>query len=520
MTTDMTLRQAADPLAPYWTVRYSAQGTANPFDFLPANLFNVFSTQGHGSLQRHYMAVLLRIYELAEFNRFGLTRQVVVAEIVDYLKTVSQEELLEIETEDESDSSGWFDSAHHGRDNASYLLRRLVEAGWLEREQTADYTEYITLPDYAFTLLEAFRAVREQKPKEFTGQLYAAHQLLTNESEDFAPSLALTQAYENVRQVVRGLNELNQNIRRYTERVTKDRDVAELLRLQYDDYAQVLGPAYHALKTSDHVSRYRRDIVVRLQGWQMDDGWLERAANELAVQSRRTPAQAVEESGHIMRFIIHQLEGLDPLLDEIDRRHAQYLRTSLRQVRYQLVNAEGSFKERLICLGRRLANLLEEGERWLPEDMPSLQAPSLRQPDANSFYTPPRQRAPFVPQPVIMPLLDPDDADTLRALTLREISQTITPDKVNGYVKALFNGHRVLHVSDLPTDLFDDLPWFIYVVAYGNHPDVEYDIEPLPGEPVAAGPYRVKPFQLVRGWHQVADSKQQAILAAAVQTRS
>ena len=31
------------------------------------------------------MAVLLRIYDLAEFNRFGLTRDIVLAEIVDYL---------------------------------------------------------------------------------------------------------------------------------------------------------------------------------------------------------------------------------------------------------------------------------------------------------------------------------------------------------------------------------------------------------------------------------------------------
>lgn len=464
--------------------------TRNPFDILPANLFNVFSTQGHGNLQRHYMAILLRIYELAEFNRFGLTREVVVAEIVDYFKTMEPEDLAAIEAENASNGGE--------QDYAGYLLRRLVEAGWLEREQSADYTEYIILPDYAFTLLEALRSIQEQKPKEFTGQLYAAHQLLANESDDFAPSLALTQAYENVRQVVRGLNELNQNIRRYTERATQDQDVSTLLRLQYDDYAQVLGPAYHALKTSDHVSRYRRDIIVRLQAWQMDGDWLASAADELAVQGRGTPAQAVEEIGHIMRFIVHQLEGLDPLLDEIDRRHAQYLRTSLRQVRYQLVSADGSFQERLVALGRKLAALLDQGAGWLPEGMPSLQAPCLREPDANSFYTPPQRRAPFVPEPVIMPLLDPGDADALRALTLQEISQTITPDKVNSYVKSLFNGHRALHVSELPADLFKDLPWFIYVVAYGSHPDTEYDIEPLPGEPVKAGLYHVKPFQLVR----------------------
>jgi len=51
---------------------------------LPASLFNLLSSHA-GALQRHYAAILLRIYELAEFNRFGLTHEVVIAEIVDYL---------------------------------------------------------------------------------------------------------------------------------------------------------------------------------------------------------------------------------------------------------------------------------------------------------------------------------------------------------------------------------------------------------------------------------------------------
>jgi hypothetical protein len=478
------------------TVQAGVGAAASPFDVLPENLFNVFSTQGHGNLQRHYMAILLRIYTLAEFNRFGLTREVVVGEIVDYLKTVDAEELAAIGSEEEPEGGE--------RDYAGCLLRRLVDAGWLEREQSADYTEFIVLPDYAFTLLEALRAIQEQKPKEFTGQLYAAHQLLTREGDDFSPALALTQAYENVRQVVRGLNELNQNIRRYTERVTRDpatgerASVPELLRLQYEDYAQALGPAYHALKTSDHVSRYRRDIVVRLQGWQVDDEWLNRTADELAGQGRRTPGQAAQEIEHIMRFVVQQLEGLDPLLEEIDRRHAGYLRTSLRQVRYQLVNAEGSFRERLVVLGRQLAAQMEEGGAWLPDDAPVLRALGVRAVDVNSFYTPPRRQAPFAPDPVVMPLLGPDDADLLRALTLEEISQAITPDKVDRYVQGLFNGHRRIHVRDLPAGLFDDLPWLIYVVAYGNHPDTGYGLEPLPGEPVRMGACRVRPFELVK----------------------
>ena len=72
---------------------------ANPFDILPPNLFNLFSTQGYITLQQHYMAILLRIYALAEFNRFGLAREVVIAEIVDYLQTADVEREIAAEME-------------------------------------------------------------------------------------------------------------------------------------------------------------------------------------------------------------------------------------------------------------------------------------------------------------------------------------------------------------------------------------------------------------------------------------
>lgn len=468
----------------------------NPFDLLPANLFNVFSTQGQGGLQRHYMAILLRLYELAEFNRFGLTREVVIADIVEYLTKEGLDSLPQTLPENGDEPlPGTI------QEYASWLLRRLVEVGWLEREQQADYTEYIILPDYAFTLLEALRTIQQQKPREYTGQLYAAHQLITHQGENFSPALALTQAYENVRQVVRGLNELNQNIRRYIERVSRNQSVAELLRLQYDEYSQALGPAYHALKTSDHVSRYRRDIIGQLQNWQLDAAWLDQTAAELATQGRLSPAQAADEINHYLRFITGQLESLDPLLEEIDRRHSQYLRTSLRQIRYQLVSADGSFKDRLTSLARDLAALQAEGESWLPEEAPSFQTVAAEQPDVHSFYTLPQRRAPFTPQPVVLPLLDPATARTLHAATLQQLGAAITPAKIQAFVGQFFNGHRILHINDLPHDAFAtpaDLPWLIYTVAYGNHPEVNYNLEPLDGEPVELGPVRVMPFQLVK----------------------
>jgi hypothetical protein len=138
-----------------------ATALSNPFDVLPSQLFNVLGSGGH---QRHYMAVLLRIYAMAEFNRFGLTREMVIAEIVDYVNAVAAEETVApaeeaAETDDTLEEAPPIDDP---QEYASWVVRRLVDAGWLEREQDADYTEYIILPDYAFTLLEALRTIYEK----------------------------------------------------------------------------------------------------------------------------------------------------------------------------------------------------------------------------------------------------------------------------------------------------------------------------------------------------------------------
>jgi len=181
-------------------------------------------------------------------------------------------------------------------------------------------------------------------------------------------------------------------------------------------------------------------------------------------------------------------------------------------VRYQLVSADGSFKDRLAYLAQQLAQLQSEGETWLPDEMPAFQVTPIEQPDKNSFYTPPMQRTPFTPQPVIAPVLDPAVVHSLQAATLQGMSKVITPTKVQHFVNKFFNGSNTLHISDFPPDTFacdTDLPWLIYTIAYGNHPEVNYALEALPGEPVALGPVRVMPFQLIKKYQVMREDTQQ-----------
>lgn len=105
---------------------------ANPFDILPLNLFNLFSTQGFITLQHHYMAILLRIYGLAEFNRFGLAREVVIAEIVNYLQSAGAEGEIaaDMATQAEEDPEpASLTGQKSEQDYAAYLLRRLENTG-------------------------------------------------------------------------------------------------------------------------------------------------------------------------------------------------------------------------------------------------------------------------------------------------------------------------------------------------------------------------------------------------------
>ena len=210
------------------------------------------------------------------------------------------------------------------------------------------------------------------------------------------------------------------------------------------------------------------------------------------------PAQAEQTLAGYVHFIIHQLEGLDPLIEDIDKRHAQYLRTSLPQIRYQLGNSDGSFKDRLVSLARKLSVFKEEGMEYLPSEAPALRQHPVDLPDLHSYYTPPQRRAPFIPDTVIVPILHPEDLASLRALTMKDVTQAFSPDKVNRKVMGFFNGHKKLHIAELPSEVSSDLHWLTTIVAYAHHPEVSYGLELADGELIDMGKYRIVPFELVK----------------------
>jgi hypothetical protein len=134
----------------------------------------------------------------------------------------------------------------------------------------------------------------------------------------------------------------------------------------------------------------------------------------------------------------------------------------------------------------------------LPTDARGLCQTPVRAPDVHSFYTPPQRHGPFAPDIIILPTLHPDELASLRSITMLDVTQAFSPDKVNRKVMGFFNGHKKLHVSELPPDMLDDLHWLTTIIAYAHHPEVTYGLEVVSGSPVQIGPYRVAPFELAK----------------------
>lgn len=113
-----------------------------------------------------------------------------------------------------------------------------------------------------------------------------------------------------------------------------------------------------------------------------------------------------------------------------------------------------------------------------------------------SFYTMPQRRAPFTPDSIIIPTLHPDDFATLHALTMQDVAQAFSPEKVNRKVLGFFNGHKRLPIAEIP--IRDDLHWLTTIIAYAHHPEVSYGLEIVEGEAVRVGQYKVVPFDLIK----------------------
>ncbi|MCL2185502.1 MAG: DUF5716 family protein [Treponema sp.] len=345
------------------------------FSILPENFFSPLATPN----RQHYAALLVLYYRLFQEN-YGLERELVVREFMNYLSprhdTLHTEEIddsinqenetfisnsennsninLEFNFDAEQEAtlkkkSGSSDNSSFAvnREIANRFLRRLVNTGWLSEETLADFTRVINITAWGKPFFEAFIRVEEGLKTEYESHVVNVYSSLCGETVKENGHFMVLKAREEARSLIDSLKVLSQSIKGYYDKLNAETirsEAASVLHEHYNFYVgDVLDRAYKRLKTSDNVSRYRQSIYKKITKLLHDNEWLNASAGKYMrilsehSSTEQNSAELRKECRNKLQSMLEEirndLKSVDPLEDEIDKRNADYSRSSTEKIR-------------------------------------------------------------------------------------------------------------------------------------------------------------------------------------------
>lgn len=438
--------------------------TPNLFDRIPTTLFKPLAAPSAPV----YAAVLLRLFAETQRHQQPLSRELALTLVIDTLAETSAD-LSDIEidnpldtaTEDESDALAA---------RAGAMLRYLTTCGWLRIETQSDFTVAYTLPAHAFRLLSVLHELATNEPPRLRGMICAIHDLLQAARQERGDYVRLREAHYQTRYLIQSLKELQHNIGEHIQQVLEQlqaRAVLEQIFTHYRD--QIVDSAYHQLRTTDHVSRFRPGILDALKTL-ADEAQIETLAGQMRM---RGEVNSIEEAVALLTSSINETREhfiwLDRLLTSIDLRHSQFVDSAVRTIEHQLTASSTTSGQLYALLHHLLTEVPGRGNTPLPDDYAPLTALfALELYDEQSLAPPTRAAVPFTPEPVAAPQPTAAEIQATREYAVQQMYRAISRERVRRYAASLLGERDAVHASDLPLTSSDELPLLIYLRAYGD----------------------------------------------------
>lgn len=442
------------------------------FDTIPYALFNPLAATGAPV----YVEILLRLLDETQRHHLPLARESVlylVQEVLDDPTSLA----MTAETAEDNEGTGY--EVLQAR--AGAILRYLTRTGWLREETQADYSRLYILPDYAFRLLRTLREIAGREALPLAGLICSIHALLQATLREGNAHLYLPEAHRQTLFLLSSLKELQHSIGLHLERVLQQVEAKLVLEQLFFTYqAEVVDQAYHQLRTTDHVSRYRPTILAALSELTYGEQ-MEQAAQRLRLAGSAT---SVEEAAttllnHI-REIREQFEALDQLLQTIDTRHSQFVDSAVRTVQLHLTASTTTSGQLHRILSHLLTSEQPDGAPAPPPVPPALlHLFHLSLVDSESLTPPSRATPPFEAEVQAPPTLSEEQKRHAEAETLRHLTRAVSRERVRRLAAELLGGQESVSGDTLPLDSPDELALLIYLRAYGDG-TLGYEVQELP----------------------------------------
>ena len=452
------------------------------FSILPDNFFSPLVTVN----KQHYTALLVLYYRLFQENTYGLERELVMREFMNYLalhrgsvetETDVDDEIerhtviedsgaIELDFNDEESekiTGNIITEVKDERGLASRFLRRLIRAGWLSEETLSDFSRVINITAWAKPFFEALIRIDEGLKTEYESHVVNVYSSLCGETVKENGHFMVLKAREEARALIDSLKVLSQSIKGYYEKLNADvirSKAASVLHEHYNLYAgEVLDKAYKRLKTSDNVSRYRQNIFRQISELLKNDEWLDLSAGKYMRILQNSREECREKLKSMLEEIRDDLKSVDPLEDEIDRRNADYSRASTERIK-AYIEPDSTVAGKLGMLIKELYSGNDELRRRLAHGLYKIQFLSasslaLRRPrDEGDFNTPDTKE-------------DLQGVEIVEANLMERINKQLSIKRIVSWLDDQGGTKKTLTPNELITDE-DSYVRFIYSLLYGD----------------------------------------------------
>lgn len=453
------------------------------FDILPADFFKPLTSK----YRQEYADCIMRLFNAFKPEiSYGVGREIVVKELADYFEVDD----VEMSFDDETFVSD-------AREKANGVIAMLKRCGWIEYEQEVNHQINVVLCEYAIPVIESMNRVIRDEEAEYQGIISQIHASLQNEELYTKPyELIIKGVLENTERLLSELKKLNASIKRHMDRQTNDMGADEILDHFFDYHQNIGSKAYLRMKTSENISYFRTAIIERIERMMESPEIMERAvAGYMEVEETEDSDQAYDQVIGILIDIKSSFYRLDDIIEEIDRKHARYMRSAVMRARFLLATGNN--------LEGKLSKILDMYVRELNDEIqPDLETLFSLYPQ--SYVSPESLQSIPVTKKLGTVSKFSDDAGMSEeerqlykeALRMKNRSR-FSRKNINEYVVNLLDGRDELPVTEVPVASRRDLIRIIYISIYAGNRSNNYAIK-RNGRQVEMQGYSLPYFDILR----------------------
>lgn len=435
-----------------------------------------------------YWECICKLFSVMDHQlSFGVERDILVEELQYYFEASQAADLVGEEVEGKS-----------ARDKANWMIRKLQSYGWIEIETDKSYVQRVSFQEYAVKIIRTLLEISEGKKIEYQSYIYTIYSLVRDRTDN--PGIVLLSIVENTDMLIAGLKNLSTGIKHYIDALTQYKTPAEIMDVLFNDYIDnIVDKAYHRLLTSDNVSKFRPEIIERLESKSRSKAYVEKAAGELSSIREISKEEAEELVYHYIHQVIDAFQNMDEILSEINRKNTQYQKAAVNRAKFYLIGGEdvrGQIKEILSYMNEEInREEMDLGGIYRIQYMDELvRIYSSAVLDERSLYTPIEGKKAFVPQQLAETELDIEVREEKMRRMLEKLARVINPEKINRYVTECLGERTQMEASELPLESMEDFVRMIYVRLYGQRKNMRYTI--AVGEVVERDGYRFTDFTI------------------------